>query len=190
LSVLKETLLEKQKRAFCPGTIEKVGEEWVFFDEESGEACPLEQLIPREVAVWTGKEWKKGILSDPGLIRGNGWQLDLPPSVRVKIRRQLPLALRSLIGRWQDETFLRFVKVLNDLGFSLYDVLYSHDQQSLTESGEENGVNFFIFDNTEQICSVHHHFDYGLFHQDRFVFTLSTGKQAFLQLAHWPHARF
>ncbi|WP_010283435.1 DUF2777 domain-containing protein [Bacillus timonensis] len=173
--------INEQKRSFITGTTECINDQWIFFDAETDEASMLEEMIGKEVEVFTLNRWEKGIFVEDGLIQMDDYFYKLSNGDCLRFRKKLTLAYKELLEGFSEDQFLRFTSTLNKLSFSLYDCIHCHNQLMYqVESGENEGVNFIMFDNTEMILSVHHHFSRGKFKKDRFEFTLSNGKRAIL----------
>jgi hypothetical protein len=175
-------LIEHQTRAFMTGTVENINEQWVFFDEETDEAMMLEQYTLQEVEIYYKHQWLKGILKDDGKIRLPNTTLFLLDQMKLRIRKQIIYALEQLLNELNDEAFLYFINNLNLLGFSIFDCIYCHNYLSYLDDEENrNGVNFIVFDDSESICAIQHHFKYHKEQEDRFEFTLSTGKRIIVE---------
>ncbi|PKR86735.1 DUF2777 family protein [Heyndrickxia camelliae] len=178
----RNQLIKNQNRAFITGSIENINDQWVFFDDETDEAFMLEQYSMQEIEVFHRNQWLKGILEDDGKIALQTSILFLQDQMKMRIRKQIAFALEILLNELIDDVLFYFIHNLNQLEFSIYDCLYCHNQLSyLSESENQFGVNFLIFDNGENICAVQHHFKYEQEHQDRFEFTLSTGKRLIVE---------
>jgi hypothetical protein len=101
---------------------------------------------------------------------------------QIRIRKQLIYSFERLLDELNDDSFFQFVTTLNSLDFSVYDCIYSYNQLTfLREAETQSGVNFFIFDNGTVLVSVQHHFYYSEKEQDRFEFTLNTGKRIVIE---------
>ncbi|MCU9612467.1 DUF2777 domain-containing protein [Caldibacillus lycopersici] len=174
-------ILNKQLRAYFEGTVEMINNEWIFFDNETEEAYPIENFYSKEIQVEKYNDWKKGILLDNLTIQGEQGDFKLHDQDTIKIRKTLPYSFDSLLQDLQDDAFFRFILTLNKLGFSVYDLLYCHNHLSFLLNENKEGVNFMVFDNAVQICSVNHHFQYEKKYIDRFEFTLNTGERLILQ---------
>ncbi|MBB2479743.1 DUF2777 family protein [Bacillus sp. APMAM] len=175
-------LIKNQNRAFITGSIENINDQWVFFDEETDEAFMLEQYSLQEVEIFHRHQWLRGILEEDGKITLPTSTLFLQDKMKIRIRKQITFALEILLNELTDDVLFYFIYNLNLLDFSIYDCIYGHNQLSyLDEEENRNGVNFLIFDNGECICNVQHHFTYEQEYQDRFEFTLSTGKRTIVE---------
>ncbi|MDP4164768.1 MAG: DUF2777 domain-containing protein [Bacillota bacterium] len=175
-------LLDIQSRAFTEGTIEVINEQWIFFDEETEEATSLDEYHHQEIEVFRINRWKKGVLLESGKICSANETFYLHNKDLVRIRKHLVYSLERLFEEVNDESFIQFVTTLNSLNFSIYDCLYCYNHLSfLKDESRKNGVNFMIFDNQEQICNVQHHFCYFEKSNDRFEFTLNTGKRLVIE---------
>lgn len=172
-------LIHQQKRSFWEGALEYINDEWVFFAEE--EALLLEEFYDREVYIYRGNGWMKGILIAPNRVCSDHGEYILHGDEWIKIRKSLPYALEMLIEELSDEAFFTFIWQLNQLDFSLYDALYCYNQFVFLGRLPKEGVNFMIFDNGRQICSVQHVFTYDQELHDRFEFTLNTNQRFIVQ---------
>lgn len=173
--------ITEQKRSFITGTTECINDQWIFFDAQTDEASMLEEMIGKEVEVFTLNKWEKGIFVEDGLIQMNGYFYKLDNGDCLRFRKKLTFAYREWLEGFTEDQFIRFTATLNKLSFSLYDCIHCHNQLMYQEeNGEHEGVNFIMFDNTELLLSVHHHFSRGKLKKDRFEFTLANGKRAIL----------
>jgi hypothetical protein len=175
-------LIEKQQRAYETGTIEFINQQWVFFDEETEEASLLDNYLHQEIDVLRSKVWHKGLLIEGGLIQCGKETVELKDRETIRIRKQLIYSLERLLDELQDESFFYFLTTLNSLHFSIHDCIYCYNHLNFLNTNEgAGGVNFLIFDNEEEICSIQHHFDYGTSRNDRFEFTLNSGKRTVIE---------
>ncbi|MBS4172018.1 DUF2777 domain-containing protein [Bacillus sp. FJAT-49736] len=178
----REQLIRNQDRAFITGSIENINDQWVFFDDETDEAFMLEEYFAQEVEIFHRQQWIKGVLEGDGKITMPNSTFFLHDQLKIRIRKQLTFAFEILLNELKDDALLYFIHNLNQLEFSVYDCIYCHNQLSyLAQEEKQNGVNFLIFDNGENICSIQHHFKYEQDSQDRFEFTLSTGKRTIVE---------
>lgn len=175
-------LYEKQLRAFTKGTVEQINKQWIFFDEETEEAAMLDECLQQEIEVFKLNRWRKGVLVEAGKISIGKEVLFLREHDQVRIRKHLIYSLERLLEGINDDAFFQFVTTLNSLNFSIYDCLYCYNQLSfLADDRGKDGVNFMVFDNQEEICNVQHHFCYFEKINDRFEFTLNTGKRLIIE---------
>ncbi|RLQ97236.1 DUF2777 domain-containing protein [Falsibacillus albus] len=178
----RNQFLEKQTRAFTAGTAEMIDNQWVFFDEETDEASMLEYYIDHEIEVFRFNQWEKGKLRDNGKIKLPYGTVSLDHAAAIRIRKNLVFSLEMLLDDLNDDAFVQFITSLNSAHFSIYDCIYCHNHLSfLSKEGRREGVNFLMFDNSENICSVQHHFRYSQKDQDRFELTLNTGKRFIIE---------
>ncbi|CAM3658396.1 DUF2777 domain-containing protein [Mesobacillus zeae] len=178
----RQKLIEAQARAFHTGTVEYMNKQWVFFDEETDEASLLDEYVHQEAEVLRNTFWIKGYLLEDGGFREGASISQLENGETVRIRKQLIYSLEKLVEGLEDEALLYFLNTLNSLHFSIHDSIYCYNHLTfLNPEKEASGVNFLIFDNETQICSVQHHFDYGKKRVDRFEFTLSDGKRTVIE---------
>ncbi|MEH6944162.1 DUF2777 domain-containing protein [Bacillus sp. JJ722] len=175
-------LLNRQSRAFTSGIVENINNQWVFFNEENDEAFPLEEYLNREIEVYRNNRWRKGFLSDVGVVTLNRETLFLLNQEKVRIKKDLLYSFESLLEELNDDSFFQFIMTLNSLSFSIHDCIYGYNQLTfLSDKKNCSGVNFFTFDNNQCICAVQHHFVYSMKEHDRFEFTLNTGKRIVIE---------
>ncbi|MDZ5470287.1 DUF2777 domain-containing protein [Bacillus sp. 31A1R] len=175
-------LFEFQTRAFTEGTVECINDQWVFFDDETEEASLIDEYLHQEVEVFRFNRWKKGILFDGGKITFGDEMVFLKNHDHVRIRKHLIYSLERLLEEISDDSFYQFITHLNSLKFSIYDCIYCYNHLTFLNDGDrKNGVNFLIFDNQDEICSVQHHFCYYEKRNDRFEFTLNSGKRMVIE---------
>lgn len=173
--------ISEQKRSYIMGTTECINDQWIFFDAETDEASMIEDMIGKEAEVFTLNRWEKGTFVEDGLIQMNEYFYKLENGDCIRFRKKLTHAYKELLESLSEEQFLKFTTTLNKLGFSIYDCTHCYNQMMFhQESAHYEGVNFIIYDNTEMICSVQHHFSRGTIKKDRFEYTLSNGKRAIL----------
>ncbi|MCH6265231.1 MULTISPECIES: DUF2777 domain-containing protein [Neobacillus] len=175
-------LYDIQERSYTEGTVEQINGQWIFFDEETEEASMLEEFLHQEIEIFRMNRWKKGILYEPGNIRIGNEVTMLRDHDTVRIRKHLIYSLERLLDGINDDAFFQFVTTLNSLEFSIYDCIYCYNHLSfLSDENRKDGVNFMVFDNQELICNVQHHFYYYEKVNDRFEFTINTGKRLIIE---------
>ncbi|MFP7295752.1 DUF2777 domain-containing protein [Neobacillus niacini] len=175
-------LLDFQLRAYNEGAVEQISDQWIFFDEETEEAAMLDDFLQQEIEIFRLNRWKKGILIESGKIRSGNEVIMLRDHDSIRIRKHLIYSLERLLEGMNDDAFFQFVTTLNSLDFSIYDCIYCYNHLSfLSDENRRDGVNFIVFDNQEQICNVQHHFSYFEKVNDRFEFTLNTGKRLVIE---------
>ena len=175
-------LYDSQQRAFSEGTAVQLNDQWLFFDEETEEASMLEEFLQQEIEIFRMNRWKKGILTEPGKIQIGSEVTMLRDHDLVRMRKQLIYSLEKLLDEINDDAFFQFVTTLNSLNFSIFDCIYCYNHLSfLGEEHRKNGVNFIVFDNQELICNVQHHFCHYEKVNDRFEFTINTGKRLIIE---------
>ncbi|MFT4414892.1 DUF2777 family protein [Fredinandcohnia humi] len=173
--------INEQKRSYIMGTTECINDQWIFFDTENDEASMLEEMIGKEAEVFTLNKWEKGIFVEDGLLQMCDYFYKLENGDCLRFCKRLSHAYRELLESFSEELFLKFTTTLNKLSFSLYDCIHCHNQLMYQEGYRQHeGVNFIMFDNTESLCAVQHHFSRGKIKKDRFEFTLSYGQRAIL----------
>lgn len=174
--------MSNQQRAFNEGTVEQINDQWIFFDEETEEANMLEDFLQQEVEIFRTNRWRRGVLFDSGKIQFGKEVIMLRDHDQLRIKKHLVYSLERLLEGINDDSFFQFVTTLNSLGFSIYDCIYCYNHLSfLSDEKRKDGVNFIVFDNQEQICNVQHHFFYFEKVNDRFEFTLNTGKRLIIE---------
>lgn len=178
---LRAKILETQKRSYTAGTFEKINDQWVFFDEETDEAYPLEEYMNNDISLYRNNRWRKGTLIEEGKFLSGKELIFIRDEEQVRIKKNLLYSLERLLDNLHDDTFYQFITTLNAMDFSVYDCIYGYNQLSFSNSTQENGTNFFIFDNGEHICSIHHHFCQREKDRNRFEFTLNTGKRIIIE---------
>lgn len=175
-------LMKQQQRAFTEGTVENINFQWIFFDDETDEASSIDDYMRNEVEVYRTGHWRSGIMLEDGAIQLHHEITYLKQNEQIRIRKKLLYSFEKLLENLTDDSFFQFVTTLNSLGFSTYDCIYSYNQLTfLNETVNRSGVNFFTFDNSTQICAVQHHFSYGENKNDRFEFTINTGKRIIIE---------
>lgn len=178
----REKLIEFQNRAFFEGTIEYINEQWVFFESESEEASLLEEYLHQELEVYRHGRWRKGFLCEDGKMTAASENIHLKNNDTIRIRKNLIYSLERLLEEISDDAFYQFITHLNSLRFSIYDCIYCYNHLTfLNKEERKEGVNFFIFDNQEDICSIQHHFWYYEKRNDRFEFTINNGKRTIIE---------
>ncbi|WP_071459115.1 DUF2777 family protein [Bacillus massilinigeriensis] len=174
----RKKLIDAQERSFQTGTVEYMNKQWVYFEEETEEAFLLEEYLHEEAEIFREGSWVRGRIREDGTIGDLGHYYSLITGEKVKIRKKLIYSLEKLVECLEEETLLYFLNTLNSLHFSIFDSIYCYNHLNfLHKDSTAIGVNFIIFDNGNDICSVHHHFEYRLKQSDRFEFTLCDGKR-------------
>lgn len=178
----RSKLIEFQTRAFIEGTVEYINEQWVFFENETEEASLLEEYLHQEIEVFRHSRFRKGVLFEDGKIGFTDEILVLKNNDTIRIRKNLIYSLERLLEEISDDAFYQFVTHLNSLKFSVYDCIYCYNHLTfLNKEVRKEGVNFIIFDNQDDICSIQHHFCYYEKKNDRFEFTLNNGKRTIIE---------
>ncbi|HHY72530.1 MAG TPA: DUF2777 family protein [Bacillus bacterium] len=173
-----------QERAYVEGTIELIGNDWIFFDEVNEEASELQDL-GLELEVLINGNWEKGTLIENMLLYLENDFHYLTNGDSIRFKKKLGHSFKQLIEELSEETYLNFVKALNSFGFSLYDCVYCNNFLSFLQTRElKDGMNVVLFDNGDQICVVQHYFYRGSDvtggvndFQDRFEFAQNDGKR-------------
>lgn len=175
-------LYDIQQRAFNEGNVEQINDQWIFFDEETEEASMLDDYLQQKVEIFRLNRWRNGILYESGKVLCGKETIMIRDHDLVRIRKHLVYSLERLLDGINDDAFFQFVMTLNSLNFSIYDCIYCYNHLSfLSDENRKDGVNFMVFDNQEQICNVQHHFCYFERVNDRFEFTLNTGKRLIIE---------
>jgi len=175
-------LYNTQVRAYTEGAIEQINDQWIFFDAETEEATLMEDFLQQEVEIFRLNRWKRGVLIESGKMAIGNEILLLRDQDLVRVRKHIIYSLERLLDAINDDAFFQFVTTLNSLDFSIYDCLYCYNHLTfLTDDTRKDGVNFMVFDNQSQICNVQHHFCYYEKTNDRFEFTLNTGKRLIIE---------
>lgn len=175
-------LYDIQERSYTEGTVEQINDQWIFFDEETEEASLLDEFLQQEVEVLRLNRWRKGVLQESGKVRIGKDSIMLRDHDLLRIRKHLIYSLERLLEGIHDDAFIQFITTLNSLDFSIYDCIYCYNHLSfISDEHRKIGVNFIVFDNQEQICNVQHHFCYYEKVNDRFEFTLNTGKRLIIE---------
>ncbi len=178
---LRNQLLSKQLRAYTEGIFENINDQWVFFDEETDEAYPLEEYMNNEISIYRNNRWRKGTLVEDGKLLCGKELIFIKDEDQVRIKKNLQYSLERLLEEIKDDAFFQFITTLNSMNFSAYDCIYGYNQLSFSSTAQSSGTNFFIFDNGDYICSVHHHFNEHNKEHNRFEFTLNTGKRMIIE---------
>ncbi|UII56958.1 DUF2777 domain-containing protein [Cytobacillus spongiae] len=175
-------LMEYQTRSFTEGTVEYMNDQWVFFDSESEEASLMDDYLHQEIEILYNNRWKKGKIFEGGKIDLGKDSIFLQNHDLIRIRKHLIYSLERLLEGLSDDSFFQFVTSLNSLQFSVYDCIYCYNHlEFLGHEKRKSGVNFLIFDNQEQLCNVQHHFSYFESINDRFEFTINSGKRMIIE---------
>lgn len=175
-------LIKHQSRAFTNGSVEYINDQWVFFNDENDEAYPLEDFSNKEIEIFRGTRWRRGLLAANGTVVLKKETIFLHHEEKVRIKKQLFYSFERLLEELNDDSFFQFIMTLNSLSFSIYDCIYGYNQLTfLNDKKNCSGVNFFTFDNNQCVCSVQHHFVYSTKEHDRFEFTQNTGKRIVIE---------
>ncbi|MEC1715723.1 DUF2777 family protein [Schinkia azotoformans] len=175
----KLAVIPFQERAFVEGTLEQIGDEWIFFDEINEEAFDLGELSV-ELEVFLKGMWMKGIIIDNSLLYIENDFHYFKDGDRIRYKKNLTHSFEKLIEELSEESYMSFVETLNSLSYSLYDCVFCNNFLDLLQMRQaKEGMNVIIFDNEEQICVVQHYFSRHSDNkiEDRFEFALSDGKR-------------
>lgn len=174
----KLAVIPFQERAFIEGTIDCIGDDWVFFDEINEEAFELSHLNS-ELEILLNGNWVKGTLIEDTVLYIENDLHYLKNGDQIRFKKSLSYSFKQLIEELTKESYLNFVKTLNSLSYSLYDCVFCNNFLSFLQTRQQKeGMNVILFDNEEQICVVQHYFhrDEEII-QDRFEFAISDGKR-------------
>jgi hypothetical protein len=178
----RSRLMEFQNRAYTEGSVEYINNQWIFFDNETEEASLLEDYLHQEIEMLHLNRWRRGILFEDGKVCLPSENLFLNDNDQIRIRKHLLYSLETVLAEMNDDAFFQFVTTLNSMQFSIYDCIYCYNHLSFLDREQgKNGVNFMIFDNEDYICNVQHHFCYHEKTNDRFEFTLNSGKRVVIE---------
>ena len=138
--------------------------------------------MDNEIEVYRSKRWRRGLLSENGIVQLKKEPIFLLHQEKVRIKKDLQYSFKRLLEDLNDDSFFQFIMTLNSLSFSIYDCIYGYNQLTFIRDRKNcSGVNFFTFDNGQAICSVQHHFVYSSKEHDRFEFTQNTGKRIVIE---------
>lgn len=155
----REQLLKSQPRSYLEGTITKMNDEWIFFDDEDDEAYLLHELAKEEIELYISHTWLQGALVADNMVLLDNQLQPLQESQLVRIHKPLQVSYEDLLHELCDEAFFKFVKTLTDLDYSIYDCMLCHNFLSFqVKNSPGTGVNFLLFDNDDIVCSIHHFF--------------------------------
>lgn len=173
----KLSFIPFQERSFVEGSIELIGDDWIFFDEINEEAFELKDLGP-ELEVLINGEWVSGTLIENTVLYIENDFHYLTSGDHLRFKKKLTHPFKQLIEELSESSYLNFVKTLNSFSYSLYDCIYCNNFLSLLNGRQlKEGMNVIVFDNEEQICVVQHYFSRQNEKEiaDRFEFAQSDG---------------
>lgn len=172
----RELILKSQPRSYMEGTIFFMNNEWIFFDNEDDEAYLLDELTNNTFEIFISNTWVTATIINHNEIIINHSKYLLIDGMKLKIPKSLQLAYQNFLDELSDQSFQKFTTTLDELEYSLFDCMICHHYLSFMNELPSIGVNFFLFDNADMICSIHHHFirNEGIIH-DRFEFTRADG---------------
>ncbi|MBM7659803.1 hypothetical protein JOC85_000570 [Bacillus mesophilus] len=171
--------LPNQERAFMIGSVETIHEQWVFFDEQD-EPSALIDIINDSYQIKINNQWETFESFEDGMALGKQVYAVRNGDI-FKIQKPLNYVYQEWLNELTDEAFSKLITLLNTLQFSLFDCIYCHNFLFYkVQTKPINGVNFIVFDNGEELCSVHHHFKRGATRSDRFEVTINNGKRHIL----------
>ncbi|WP_246938652.1 DUF2777 family protein [Bacillus pinisoli] len=168
-----------QERAYMIGSVEAIHDQWVFFDEQD-EPSALTDILNEPFEIKGKHGWETFHTFENGIAIGP-YSYPIKNGDSFKIKKPLTYVYQEWLNELTDESFTRFIHLINAMNFSVYDCIYCHNFlfYQVTKK-QRDGVNFITFDNGEQLCSVHHHYQRGIPHSDRFELTLNNGKRHIL----------
>ncbi|GGE72529.1 DUF2777 family protein [Priestia taiwanensis] len=170
-------LLQEQPRAYTSGNVEYINNEWVFFDEESDEAYLLADFVSEDLEIHMNEVWIRAYFFEDDVIQIENKQYFLQHGEYIRIRKKLQTSYQEFLHELSDEAFTKLVDALNELDYSIYDCIYCHNFLSFQPKDKSaQGINFFLFDNEDLVCSLHHSFirDATIV-KDRFSFARTDG---------------
>ncbi|WP_102347402.1 DUF2777 family protein [Bacillus sp. Marseille-P3661] len=174
----KLTSIPEQERAYIEGTVEYIGDQWIFFDEINEEASELESL-ENKFQVYRNDSWKNGTLIDGTMVSLDNDFSYLVNGDKIRYRKRLSFSFQELLEELDENAFLNLVRTLNSMSYSLYDCIFCNNFLPLLHKRkEQTGMNVIVFENGDQICIVQHYFirkngEY----TDRFEFSQSNGNR-------------
>ncbi len=176
---LKRTdLLLNQKRSYLTGLIEIANDQYVIYDDMNDELHLLDEIQHSQIEILRSTGWTAGTWIGLGKVKTDIGTYSIHNGDTVRVRKRLPLAFDEMLKELQDETFVRFIKQINALGFSPYDCIYSYNQLMFLENRiHKKGVSFYQLDNEDCICAIQHHFERGVHSSDRLEITTSLGER-------------
>lgn len=179
----KAVIYTYQSRSYIEGVVEHFNNQWVFFNLESEEVSLLDEYVNNQIEVFRQNRWNKGTLLENGIITfANNKTDSVKDYDHIRLQKELLHAFDTLLKKLDDDVFFQFVTTLNALNFSIYDCIFCYNQlMFLTNKDHQTGVNFIFFDNEEETCAIQHHFSYNQETNERFEFTLNTGKRIMLE---------
>ncbi|WP_050770916.1 DUF2777 family protein [Bacillus coahuilensis] len=93
-------LLNRQDRAFITGTVEKLNDQWVFFDDENDEATMLEFFDDYQLEVMNHNKWRVAeILSDHELAV-EGVALPLLDGMELRLQKKANTFFWNFVRRY------------------------------------------------------------------------------------------
>lgn len=173
--------ISEQARSYITGTIEYINDQWVFFEHISDEASLLEEMICESIEVFLVNKWLKGTYFPDGIVEFPNFQYQLRDGDEIRIKKFLSPVYKEWLEELRDEAFQQFIMMLNKHQFSLYDNIYCYNHLLFQkETLHPMGTNFIVFDNSEMVCNVLHHYTRNEKTQDRFEFTLCNGARSII----------
>jgi Protein of unknown function (DUF2777) len=182
MSPYKRTdILLNQKRSYLTGMIEVTNDQYVIYDEINDEIHLIEDIQDDQMEILSPHGWKPGKWIGLGKVKTELGLFSINSGETVRLKKRLPHALDEMLKELNDETFIQFIKQLNNLSFSLFDCVYSYNQLLfLDQKVHKKGVSFYQFDNEDCICAIQHHFERGVHSSDRFEITTSLCKRSLI----------
>jgi hypothetical protein len=175
LSNVKRQLLQLQKRSYMIGIVQKYEPDFVLFDHED-EQILFQNVLEKDLDIYINGRWEKGKWVGGSFVQIGSVTYELQDGEKIRVKKNLAYSFQQVLEELSDESFTMFVKHLNHLSFSIYDLLYGHNQLLF----QKKGASIYVFDNGEQICAVQHFFERSGLISDRFEFTLSTGERSII----------
>ncbi|MDF2607964.1 MAG: hypothetical protein K0S34_2160 [Bacillales bacterium] len=182
-SLNKTDLLKNQPRAYIEGSLEIIGDEIVFFDDETDEAfCFDENFTSKGFDILIRGIWIRADYHSNKYFTIDNEVLPVEDNTKIRLPRKIHYAYQEWLNELSTESFTNFIKLLNRLNYSVYDNIFCHNYGLfLPDDSLREGVNILIFDNTDFVCNIQHHFFRATnVTKDRFEFTQTNGKRNLL----------
>ncbi|MDQ7860218.1 DUF2777 family protein [Peribacillus frigoritolerans] len=88
-----------------------------FFDDETDEACSIEDHVDSIIEVYRGGRWQQGVIEEEGKILLHREITFLRENEPIRIRKKLLYSFERLLEELNDDSFFQFVTTLNSLDF-------------------------------------------------------------------------
>ncbi|MGL4523496.1 MAG: DUF2777 family protein [Bacilli bacterium] len=161
LDDVRTQLIHKQRGSVCEGTVDKIGGEWVFFENTTDEASMLQSILSYSPHIQKHDYWLPLEQFQAPFFTYKNLDYSLEPGDAVRFYRPLSHTLVALLAHLSDVVFIGLLTFLNENDYSIFDCIYCHYFGGyFHHSRISDGVNFLIFDNTTILASLHHTFTY------------------------------